>query len=286
MGETNKMNVLFKCLFSIGSATLLICPSGCAPDANAKALRKIDIEARRQDATQQARERGAHLTPALTALGQGDYSLARKRFEQLEAQGVGRFGRQRVRCLLAEGEIAEGMRLLSSLLPEDTSAVERRDLQVAFAIKGGREADLVAALENVRELPSFDSAPDGRDAVHPSPSISDRLMAVAVDFGRKYDRETLHLVGSEALRRGGVNPSALAEYASVTASNGDLRKAKALYQQVLTYKTSTMLRTHATGMIYDLNNIIALAERDHPIEIEEQNRRAKCRSTFFLASWN
>ena len=279
------MNILVKCLLVIASCALLLSPIGCAPYAYSKVVKKVDSKARLQVAIQEAKEREVHVKPALTLLVKGDYAKAREGFEQLEADRVGRFGWQRVRCLLAEGKIDEGMRILSTLRLGDISAVDQNNLRVALAVKGGREADLVAALQNVEALPSFDAAPDGRNAVNPSPSVPDRLLAVAGDFGRKYDRETLHLVGSEALRRGQVDPSALAEYASITASNGDLQKAKSLWERVLTYKVSDMLRLHARGSIYDIANYIALAERNHPVEVEEQNIREKRRSTFFLASW-
>lgn len=274
-----------KCLLAVGVAWSVFGLGGCVSVAMSKSPGETDSKVQIEKEIKEAKRREVELRPAFAHLVKGDYRSARTRFEELEAEGFGNLGRQRVRCLLAEGKIDEGLRELSKLGQSEISPEQASDLRVALLVKGRRNSDLKVALHKVQALPSFESSADGKDAINPSPSVADRLLAVAVHFGRKYDRETMHLVGTEALRRGPLDPSALLEYAATTASNGDVRKAKKLYQKLLKSKPSPLLSKTANGSIYDLTNYIGLVERDRPIGVEEAMRHKKYRKTFFLSSW-
>ncbi len=281
----NLMIISPKCLLAVGVACSVFGLGGCISVAMSKSVGKTDSKVQIEKAIEEAKRREVKLRPAFAYLVKGDYKSARTRFEELEAEGFGNLGRQRVRCLLAEGKIDEGLRLLSKLGQREISPEQASDLRVALLVKGRRKSDLKVALQKIQALPSFESSADGKDAINPSPSVADRLLAVAVHFGRQYDRETMHLVGTEALRRGPLDPSALLEYAATTASNGDVRKAKKLYQKLLKSKPSPLLSKTANGSIYDLTNYIGLVERDRPIGVEEAMRHKKYRKTFFLSSW-
>lgn len=276
-----------RALACVAAGAIALAFAGCAPQVIARADQTpANAQARLQTAIQEGEALKAKTRPALDAILAGDYATARARFEALESAGLGQFGEQRVRCLLGEGRVDEGLALLAKLRPGELGTEDAANLRVALDVKGRRERDLVSALQNRATLPAFESSSANPNAVTVTPpSEANRLMAVAVEFGRKYDRDTMHSLADEAMRRGQVDVSALAEYAFTTASNGDLRKARDLYKQILPQAKTPLLRTHVEGMVYDLGNIITLAERQHPIEKEENARRTKCRQTFFLSSW-
>lgn len=222
--------------------------------------------------------RFAKLKPIIDTALKGNYARAYNDLSALEVEGSESFLKQKVMCLL-KGDAREGLALLKAAKKNEISLERAAKLHVALAVKARDERELVFAL-----------AEWGREATYADPRSGpvqecDALMKVAISFGEDYDRETMHLLADEAIRRGSRDLNDLLNYAHCSRNNGDLRKSLKLFEKAQGVTVNSRLKKQLEGTIYDTRNIIYQFTRNRSIQEEEAARQKECREKFWARRW-
>jgi tetratricopeptide (TPR) repeat protein len=250
-------------------------------------------QAREEQSVLASEERATAMKPAVDMAVIGDYSGALKEFENLQSNGMNGLVLQRARCLFHLHRAKEGLQLLTSA-PTDSMSIEiRTRWQVPLALAAGDKDALAAALSQreriaragladaEKRVATFDQRIDVRTI-----PVTKRLLAIAVELGRSYDREAMYLVSEEALRKGDEDAESLIQLASVAASNGDLRRSMSLYERARGIATEQDQRKLVDTALYDLGNIVHLVTRDRSIQQEEDRRHREYAEKHGRMFWN
>lgn len=250
------------------------------------------IKAQQERAQREDDARAARMEPAVDLAVKGDYAGALAEFKKLDALGGEQYPRQEALCLLHLGRPSEGLRVLRSATAVDMSFACGDAVRVALAVAAHDESALMQGLAVLERNARVSAAPPkGKEAaqnatISPhSIAVSRRLMEAAIELGRRYDRQALELVGDEAVRRGATDAESLIQYGALVSSNGDLRKARALFETASRNATDDLHRKWAEGNIYDLTNYIAITARKRSVE-DEEARQHKKNEKFYRQAWN
>jgi hypothetical protein len=248
---------------------------------------------RRESSRQAAKERAARLKPILARLAVNDFSGALKAFRSLDAIGPEHFTPQEARCLLHLSRSREGLTLLAGPKGADLNRDQRVMLQAALAISAHDPKALEEAYRS--RPPSIHLRPATGEPMHepvnpnpppdPNRDLPHFLMRLAWQFGGMYDREAMHLLADEGMRRGATDVSSLLQYAALCADNADFTQAMGLCKRAVASAKTREERTATAESVSRMQSLIYQLTRTQSLAQVEEARRKQYRSTYFLRSW-